>query len=45
MQKDFDHEPTVDKLKDSNDTKDGAMKDPEDGAAPSNIERNGKKNK
>ena len=43
--KDFDHEPTIDEPNDGNDTRDGAMKDPEDEAAPSNLERNRKKNK
>ena len=43
--KDFDHEPTIDEPNDGNDMRDGAMKDAEDEAAPSNLERNGKKNK
>ena len=45
QQKDFDQEPTTVELKDGNDTRDGVMKDPEDEEAPSNLERNGKKNK
>ena len=43
--KDFDHEPTIDELNDGNDMKHGAMKDPEDDTAPSNLERHGKKKK
>ena len=39
----FDHEPTIDELNDGNHTRDGVMKDPKDEAAPSNLERNGKK--
>ena len=43
--KDFAQEPTIVEPNDGNDMRDGAMKDPEDEAAPSNLERNGKKNK
>ena len=45
QQKDFDQEPTIVEPNDDNDMRDGVMKDPEDEEAPSNLERNRKKNK